>query len=298
MAVRKSTDGRGRIRWQVYVYDSHRGKNVYLGTFDRERDARDAEYEGKRRLRLGEAVKPEPMREDVTFDKLAATWLGTLTQVRPSTREDYLKAIRRLAPTIGRMKVSAIDRHEIDMVIAGLSTRYAPSTVRKTMTIMKMIFRIAIDWGYIDRMPTGGSRLSLPKVKKRRFDPLSQEEVKRLIDCAPPCWRTWFLFMLTSGLRRAESFGLQAGDLDLEGGFVRVRRQLIKGRLVDLKSDAADRRVPLPKVTVDALRVQLQARPTNALDLVFPTPEGKPVEASNFYSRVWIPTGHVPSSGV
>lgn len=290
MTVRKKTDDSGRTRFQVYVYDRAVKRSKYLGTFDSKRDAELAESEAKRRLRLGESIKPAPVREEIIFDKLAKQWRATLTHVRPATREDYRKAIQRVSPLIGRMRVSAITRQNIDMVIASLTERYAPCTVRKTLIVTKMVFRVAIDWGYIDAMPTGGSRLNLPKLKKRKFDPLSPEEVHRLIDAAPEYWKPWYIFMLTTGLRRSESFGLRVPDLDLDGGVVRVRQQLVKRKLVELKTDAADRRVPLPKQTVDALRQHLGARPDNELDLVFPSPEGKPVDPSNFYARVWIPT--------
>jgi integrase len=76
----------------------------------------------------------------------------------------------------------------------------------------------------------------------------------------------------------------------LNTGALFVRRQLIKRELLDLKTDAAYRRVPLPRQTVQALEAHLRLRPDNPLDLVFPTEAGKPVEPSNFYARVWIPT--------
>ena len=68
------------------------------------------------------------------------------------------------------------------------------------------------------------------------------------------------------------------------------RGQLIKGKLVDLKTDAAYRDVPLPCGTLEALRVHLATLPASDLDLLFPTPERKSVDPTNFYARVWTPT--------
>lgn len=287
MSVQKRRDGRGRVRYQVYVWDSLARRKRYVGTFDRQRDAEEAE----RKYKLRRAVGDEPQRrEEISFEALAGRWSTTLVHVRPSTREDYRKAIRRVSPYLGRKLVSEIERRDFDELIVGLSTRYSARTVRKTVTITKMVFRFAIDWGYVDSLPTGGSRLNLPRVRKRRFDPLTKEEVRRLIECAPDYWKPWYLFMLTTGARRSESFGLQACDLDLDHGFVRIRQQLIKGKLVTLKTEAADRRCPLPVQTVEALISHMRSRPANQLDLVFPSPEGRPVDPSNFYARVWNPT--------
>lgn len=290
MGVRQRTDSRGRVRYYAYAYDVAHAKTVYIGSFDRRKDAEAAEYEAKRRLKMGEPAKPAPTREVISFDAVAKRWLAGLVSVRPSTRSDYDKAIRRIQKYLGGKTVDSITRRDVDAVVTGLSRCYAASTVRKTITVAKMIFRAAVDWDYIDAMPTGGSRLNLPKIKRHRFDPLSQDDVQRLLQAAPDYWRPWFLFMLTSGLRRAEAFGVQVSDLDLKGGSVRVRHQLIGGKLVDLKTDAADRTVPLPRQTVVALTAHLAVRPNNDFDLIFPSPEGRPVDADNFYSRIWMPT--------
>jgi len=86
----------------VYVYDAARKKNVYISTSDRLRDAEEAESEAKRRLRLGEPAKPAPAREEITFDSLGKRWHKGLVSVRPSTRKDYDKALRRLKPPCRR----------------------------------------------------------------------------------------------------------------------------------------------------------------------------------------------------
>jgi integrase len=290
MSVKKRVDGHDRVKYQTYVWDVVAKKNVYIGTFDRLQDADDAEYEAKRRLRMGESLKPAPAREQVSFDVLAIRWVKGLSSIRPSTREDYRKAIRRLKPFIGRKQLADITRRDIDEVISVLSRDYAPSTVRKTITIAKMVFRVAIDWSIIDRMPTGGTRLPLPKVRKRTFRPLTREEVTTLLDSAPPEWRVFYLLLVTTGLRRAEGWGLTAKDVDLDAGVIHVRRQLVRGRLEELKTDSAQRKIPIPAPTVEALRLHLANRADNPLDLVFATPEGKPIDASNFYSRVHQPT--------
>lgn len=278
------------VRHEVRVFSKAANKQIYIGTFDRAKDAQEAEYEAKRRLRLGEPAKPTAAREEVRFDVLANRWIKGLSSVRPSTREDYRKAIRRLKPYLGAKPIASITRRDVDEAISALSLAYAPSTTRKTITIAKMVFRVAIDWNLIDRMPTLGTRLSLPKMHKRNFRPLTREQVTTLLDSAPPEWRVFYLLLVTTGLRRAEAWGLTTSDLDLDAGFVHVRRQLVKGRLEELKTDAGQRKIPIPSPTVQALRDHLATRIENPLDLVFATAEGKPVDASNWYARVHLPT--------
>ena len=287
MSIKKGVDGRGRNRFRVYVYDSVRHKSVYINTFEKLGDAETAEYEAKRRLRLGESLKP---REQITFDELTRRWMTGLTTVRPMTIKDYRNAVDRMKPLLGAKYVAAITRRDVDQLISTLSARYAPSTTRKTIVILKMILRAGVDWDLLDKLPTEGTRLSLPKIKRRSFEPLTRLQVNRLIECAPEYWQPFYRFLITSGTRRAEAWGVTTADLDLEKGIVRIRHQLVKRQFVDLKTDAAYRNIPLPDSTIEALRHHMKSRPENELDLVFPTPEGRPVDPPNFYARVWIPT--------
>jgi len=153
-----------------------------------------------------------------------------------------------------------------------------------------MILRTGVAHGYLDHMPTDGGRLSLPRQPRRVFEPLSSDEVRSLIACTPEYWRPFVQLLLTTALRRAEAWGLRMHDIDLEGGVLHVRGQLVKGHIVELKTDAGYRDVPLPRQTIASLRAHLERVPASELGLLFPTPEGKPVNPSNFYSRIWIPT--------
>lgn len=290
MSVKKKVDGKGRVRYQTYVYDSVAKRSIYVGTFDRPKDAQEAEYEAKRRLRMGETAKPKPMREEVTFDALSKRWYAGLVRVRPSTKRDYDKAIRRMKPYFGGKLVSDVTRRDVDEMIAGLTSRYAPSTVRKTFVVFKMIMRMGVDHDHLDKLPLTGSKVALPKIRRRAFEPLTPEQVHLLIESAPEYYRPFVQFLLTSGLRRAEAWGARVQDLDLERGVIHVRGQLVKRKIVDLKTDAAYRDVQLPSQTVAALRAHLQTLPPSELGLLFPTEHGRPVEPSNFYARVWIPT--------
>ena len=88
--IRKTVSKKGRVRYQVYVNDAARHRRVYVATFDRRKDAVDAEAEAKRRLRLGERLRP---RQEITFNEMSREWLQTLVSVRPSTIADYDKAV-------------------------------------------------------------------------------------------------------------------------------------------------------------------------------------------------------------
>lgn len=276
----------GGIRYEVRVFNKAANRQVHVGTFSRRKDAVEAEAEAKRRLILGE----RPVREEIAFSDLARKWLVSRSGVRQSTKDDYRVCLQHVLPRLGGLLVSDIGRRDVDELIADLTSRYAPSTVRKTIVVLKMVLRSAVDWEYIDRIPVGESRLSLPKVPRRQFRPLEPAEVRQLIDAAPEYWRPWFITAVTTGLRRGELFGLTWSDLDLRRGELFVRHQLLGNGLVEPKSDAAHRRIPLPPITVTALSAHRAVCPQTALDLVFPMPSGAVVCPGNWQRRVFVPT--------
>lgn len=290
MSIKKEIDGRGRVRYRAYVYDSVHRKKIYLGTFDRSKDAEEAEYEAKRRLRLGETAKPKPAREEVTFSELGKRWLAARQNIRRSTRVDYEASLTRLKSFFSRKLVSEITRKDVDDAVASLSARYAPSTCRKAMIVFSMVMKTGIAWGHLDALPTYGQRLALPKVRRTHFEALTPGQVNRLVECAPEYWRPAVLLLFTVAPRRAELFGTRVQDLDLVQGTLMIRYQLQRGRLVEPKSESAVRRVVLPTKVVEALRVHLCSVPPSEMCLLFPTESGQPVDADNWFKRVWMPT--------
>jgi integrase len=290
VSIKKHVDGRGRIRFRVYVYDANSHRTIYVATLDRVKDAQESEHEAKRRLRLGEPLKPKPSREEITFDELGKRWLSSRQNIRQTTRVDYEQSLRRLKPYFGKKVVSEITRKNVDAAVADLSAGFAPSTCRKAMTIFAMVMKTGVAWGHLDSLPVFGQRLALPRVRRNHFEPLTPEQVNHLVDAAPEYWKAAVLVLFTVAPRRAELFGIRLRDVDLTAGTITIRYQLQKGRLVEPKSESAIRKVVLPSLVVEALRCHIDRVPPSHLGLLFPSETGLPVDADNWFKRVWVPT--------
>ncbi len=121
-------------------------------------------------------------------------------------------------------------RHERQFAIGSLKIAYSA---------LRFFFRRTVprDWKTLEDLRT-------PKESKLP-DVLSVEEVHEII--AATCsqqWRTCFWMIYSLGLRISEGISLEVGDVDAARSFVHVRGG--KG--------AADRYVPLPPDTLEALR--------------------------------------------
>jgi site-specific recombinase XerD len=67
------------------------------------------------------------------------------------------------------------------------------------------------------------SGIPWPKMRWRRPDVLTREEVARVLDCAPtPYWRTFLMTAYAAGLRRMEVAALRTPDIDSRSGLLRV----------------------------------------------------------------------------
>ncbi len=89
-----------------------------------------------------------------------------------------------------------------------------------------------------------------------------------------------------SGLRESELFGLRFEDIDFQRGGVKVARQLQNGTVLAPKTDKSRRFVPLPPTIMK----KLWEHPRRSFGgLVFLSPEGQAMNASNFHRRIWHP---------
>jgi len=128
-----------------------------------------------------------------------------------------------------------------------------------------------------------------PKEPRSRINPLEPDQVQHLLAAAPQYQRALLLVLVSTGLRRSEAFGLTWGAVDLDKGELHVRHQLQGGKLVDTKTGAGERTIPLATATIAALRDRQTVCPWTEPDLMFTTDNGKPLNPSNFYKRIWAP---------
>lgn len=151
---------------------------------------------------------------------------------------------------------------------------------------MKSIFATALADGIIDRDPSAA--IIRPKSKKKETRrALTDEETKNVlavIDSHPEGLFLAVLYYL--GLRRGEALGLKWGDFDFSEDQVHIQRDLdytgSVARDDTLKTDAADRYVPIPP----PLKKMLLECQGPGDSYVFHTALGKPLSQAT-YKRMW-----------
>jgi integrase len=155
-------------------------------------------------------------------------------------------------------------------------TGVAPKTVRAISNVMRLTFKFAVKWGYLNENPMAEKRVELPRGSTKRqkhsvqltalefFFLLRQLDVRERLAVAFAGWL---------GPRISEAFGLKWSDIDLQEAVVSFRRGFVQGRITPLKTEASRTNLPMPEEMLELLleyrRITIYGRPD---DWVFASP--------------------------
>jgi integrase len=153
----------------------------------------------------------------------------------------------------------------------------APKSVRGIWSVMKLMFRKAVKWGYLNQNPI--DYIDLPAGStKRQAKPLSLSPLQYLdlMKLYGPMERAAVKVAGWLGTRRSEGFGLKWQDLDFEQRTVSFWRGFVNGRITPMKTEASRTDVSLPEDAVAALLAWRGVTPYQAPeDWVFASPASR-----------------------
>lgn len=275
-------------RYQAsYWHDGMR--HTASGTFATKADAQLWLARAESDLSRGSWIAPGAGK--VTVAEVAQRWLGSNPLKRSSTvQRDRAIIDAHVLAALGSRRIDQVTKAEVQSVVDGWATTLAASTVGRMASVLRAIFRYAVDSELVARSPVSGLRL--PRVGLVERPTLTADDLGCLADALGPQAPMMWLGVL-GGLRWAECAGLTVGNLDLLSGTVTVRQQL--GRDLKLgppKSVAGRRRLALPEWLVEDLAAQLARLGLTAADrdaLVFCAPKGEPLRYQNWLRRTWRP---------
>ena len=225
---------------------------------------------------------------DMQFYEYAGQWYKNKKEpfISNASRSYYKTCfVKHLLPQFGMQHMKAITAMQIQEFVNGFAGT-SKSQINNVIGTLKAIFSSAYAEGLIERDPTVA--LIRPKASKgngRRA--LTQDETQRVLETIRTHPEGLFLAILYYlGIRRGEALGLRWGDFDFAADQVHIQRDIdFTGSTVaegDLKTDAADRFVPIPAELKQMLLPRRGAPDT----YVFHTPSGAPLPQAS-YKRMW-----------
>ncbi|NRQ39672.1 site-specific integrase [Nonomuraea sp. NN258] len=192
-------------------------------------------------------------------------WLPSQVHLRANSLDTYTVHLNaHLIPALGERRIGSLTRADMKAVVARLNKTLAPTTVHTVFAVLRLVLQAAVDDGDIPSNPC--SRVPLPRIAARVVEPLPVEAVLALANVMTPRYKlaVWLGFGL--GLRLGEALGLTVSKVQPEAKRVQVHRQAQKGELVELKTKASRRTLPID----DLVLAQIQEHQTH----YSPGPEG------------------------
>ena len=206
----------------------------------------------------------------LTVGQYFSDWLGSLgmSQLEAATVSWYRSAAtRHIVPALGSVKLAKLSPVMIESFLAEKAENgrldgtggLGPASVRRLQVTLRKALEAAVRKGMLARNPA--DLADSPRMPPRdvTVDVWTANELSRFIqatrtDRLAAVWR----LAAMSGLRRSELVGLQWPDIDLDRGWLSVRRSVV---IVD----GGPPRVKPPKTAKSRRTVELDIRTVSAL---------------------------------
>lgn len=210
-----------------------------------------ARAERRRLMAEGRPAAPVAPAWTGTLDEFARSYFQAKAPIlAASTLKGTNEAYRhKISPVLGTLPITEISRERVEVWLAELAANDSHHAVWKSVTALRSILKVAVEWGAIPANPAAGLRLPKPKVET---DPapervLDEEQLAALFAAMAHNARLETMFRMAgeAGLRRGELLGLRWPDLDLAARRVTVTRAIWQERGRD--GEAPTRIVKAPK---------------------------------------------------
>jgi integrase len=256
----------------------------------------------------------------ITVEKASQFWLKSgeaagLEKSSLNQRKRHLKF--HINPLIGQTLVSKLNVPAVrDFEDRLREEGRSPAMIKKILGSLGSILSDAQERGLAMRNPVREMRMRRKGDKRNEGrhtarlrigeDIPAREEVKALVETLSGRWRPLLLTAIFSGLRSSELRGLRWADFDIEGRAITVRQRADEfGMIGRPKSEAGERRIPVPPIVVKALKewklgysrpiiggdaqdrtIREEARPDH---LIFANGSGKVESHANIINRGLVP---------
>lgn len=288
------TTGKGERRLYVVVYAIDRTtrerRQVWVLVHGGIKDAEKRQREIKTALDVNGGLwpldEPAPEADGTLLRDYCTTWAESV-DVRPHTRREYERLIASptgLVAAIGHLRLEDVQRSDIRKWMGERATAGASSlTIRNAVAVVRASLEDAVEDGRLKENPAvisrrKGRKSSVPGKPRRKIEAPAPDVVDKLIAAAAGDFRLMLTLAAGCGLRRGEIFGLRWEDVAGDSRTLTVRRSNIGGQLMEPKTEAGVRTVPLfASVRTELLKHRLASPFSQPDDLVFADAAGRPL---------------------
>ncbi len=214
----------------------------------------------------------------MTYEEAFNNWIKEHSiSISKSTEYTYRKDSKNAISFFGNSEVSDIQREKIvEFIQFEIEKNYANSTVHAHFKGVKSTFDWLFENSIIENNPC--VKIPMPKKKYREVSPFTIEEMNKILSVKMPEWvHDSIEIAYRTGMRKGEIFALKWSDIDLENGFLQVKRtQSIyagKMEIKEPKTKTSKRRISIDRHLIELLDTR---KLKSNSEYVFSTNDGSP----------------------
>lgn len=177
---------------------------------------------------------------------------------------------RHVIPTFGKRKINTIKPSELALWQNKLLETLSSKSVTNARVVFHGIFQDALRDELIDKNPF--SLVKSPKIiATREINPLSKEEIFKILDNSTDKVKLFFAIGFFTGLRTGEINALRYSDIDLENNIIKVSKTRNKGIETSPKTMSSNREVEILDVLLPYIQNHIKNYKKENDDYVFLT---------------------------
>jgi integrase len=229
------TDAKGRKRYRGTARDPKVGKHLRSPWTGSLAEARSWRVDALARIQAGTlSAVAGPSVAEASEEFIAGIKSGKVRQrgghvYKPSTVRGYERDLRNHAlPVFGSTRIGRLQRPDLQRWVDGLTTPdRSPSTVKNIVAALRALIGFGDLRGWVHADPCHGLRLPAGEAARDRI--ASPAEAAELITALRPVDQATLGCAVYAGLRLGELLSLDVAAVDLDGGWIHVRRSWDKG---------------------------------------------------------------------
>ena len=246
---------------------------------------------------LAEILKTdERITSKSTFQEYGDWWLENCAKgvVAGSTYQEEYEAVLKnhVYPLLGSKPFTKINRAMIrELIAAKKKEGFSQSTIRNITAPVRGMYNQAIEDGAAYANPAariGKLNKRSKDDRKKKINPLTREEVPVMLKTAlADKYRHWYPLLCAprTGIRQGELIALKGIDVDFNGRFIDVQRNLSRGK-ISLPKNAKTRKVDMSTQLAEVLNDLLSKRRAAALRAEMEKPAEERRDAATVVNEV------------
>lgn len=160
----------------------------------------------------------------IRFDKFASLYLNDYAKTNKRSWKTDEYRLKAMLPYFGRYELQMITSRDIERFRAErIKAGNTQSTTNRSLTLLKKMLNLAIDWGYLKENPVTKVKM-FPEYDVLKEKVLTKEEEQRLLAASPDHLRAIIILALNTGMRRGEILKLRWEDIDLKNRTITLRK--------------------------------------------------------------------------